>query len=214
MRLTASLKHAPAAAAAVVLCLTVGWGQEDDLAKELPRIPAHEPADALSTRSSSTRAFSLKQAAVEPVVHSPVAVCLRRRRPALRRRDAWISVRRTGPHRRRQPAGRRRTVTEPSRSGTSSSKNSPGRPGSCPTTAVSSSPPCPTSSTPRTPTETARPISAEWCSRVLDSKNVQGLLNGLLWGNDGWIYGAAGTNGGDIVNPSQPGGQAGLGAWA
>ena len=30
--------------------------------------------------------------------------------------------------------------------------------------------------------------------------NVQGLLNGLLWGPDGWIYGVASVNGGTIQN--------------
>ncbi len=29
------------------------------------------------------------------------------------------------------------------------------------------------------------------------TENVQGLLNGLLWGPDGWIYGVASSNGGD-----------------
>ena len=33
--------------------------------------------------------------------------------------------------------------------------------------------------------------------------NVQGLVNGLLWGPDGWIYGVASINGGMIRNPSR-----------
>ncbi|HEU5116513.1 MAG TPA: PVC-type heme-binding CxxCH protein, partial [Isosphaeraceae bacterium] len=35
-------------------------------------------------------------------------------------------------------------------------------------------------------------------------ENVQALVNGLLWGPDGWIYGAAGGNGGEIKNVSKP----------
>jgi putative membrane-bound dehydrogenase-like protein len=35
-------------------------------------------------------------------------------------------------------------------------------------------------------------------------QNVQGLLNGLLWGLDGWIYGVSGGNGGDIKNLAHP----------
>jgi putative membrane-bound dehydrogenase-like protein len=35
-------------------------------------------------------------------------------------------------------------------------------------------------------------------------QNVQGLVNGLLWGLDGWIYGVSGGNGGDIKNPAHP----------
>ena len=36
------------------------------------------------------------------------------------------------------------------------------------------------------------------------TQNVQGLLNGLLWGPDGWIYGVSGGNGGDIQNLTRP----------
>jgi len=36
--------------------------------------------------------------------------------------------------------------------------------------------------------------------RGFGTDNVQGLLNGLLWGPDGWIYGAASSNGGLIQN--------------
>jgi putative membrane-bound dehydrogenase-like protein len=34
--------------------------------------------------------------------------------------------------------------------------------------------------------------------------NVQGLLNGLLWGPDGWIYGVTSSNGGTIYNRLRP----------
>lgn len=34
--------------------------------------------------------------------------------------------------------------------------------------------------------------------------NVQALANNLKWGFDGWIYGAAASNGGDIVQPENP----------
>ncbi|HKI18655.1 MAG TPA: dehydrogenase, partial [Isosphaeraceae bacterium] len=37
------------------------------------------------------------------------------------------------------------------------------------------------------------------------TENVQGLLNGLLWGPDGWIYGVTSSNGGEIRNLSRPG---------
>ncbi len=35
-------------------------------------------------------------------------------------------------------------------------------------------------------------------------QNVQGLVNGLLWGPDGWIYGVASSNGGEIKNLLKP----------
>ncbi len=43
-------------------------------------------------------------------------------------------------------------------------------------------------------------------------ENVQGLLNGLLWGPDGWIYGVTSSNGGDDPQPVAAGVQAGLGS--
>jgi putative membrane-bound dehydrogenase-like protein len=36
------------------------------------------------------------------------------------------------------------------------------------------------------------------------TSNVQGLLNNLAWGPDGWIYGASGGNGGEIRNHARP----------
>ena len=44
------------------------------------------------------------------------------------------------------------------------------------------------------------------------TENVQGLLNGLLWGPDGWIYGVTSSNGGMIHNRSRPAAKAGLGS--
>ena len=44
--------------------------------------------------------------------------------------------------------------------------------------------------------------------------NVQGLVNGLLWGPDGWIYGVTSSNGGTIHNRIAAGRQAGFGARA
>jgi putative membrane-bound dehydrogenase-like protein len=45
----------------------------EDFSDELPRIPPHEPADALAT-FKTLPGFRLEQAAAEPLVHSPVAV--------------------------------------------------------------------------------------------------------------------------------------------
>jgi len=40
--------------------------------------------------------------------------------------------------------------------------------------------------------------------RGFETQNVQGLVNGLLWGPDGWIYGVASSNGGVIANLTRP----------
>ncbi|MBS0265439.1 MAG: c-type cytochrome [Planctomycetes bacterium] len=47
--------------------------EKADFADELPRIPPHEPADALST-FQTLPGFRLEQAAAEPLLHSPVAI--------------------------------------------------------------------------------------------------------------------------------------------
>jgi len=46
---------------------------EEDFSDELPRIPPHEPADALAT-FKTVPGFRMEQAAAEPLVHSPVAL--------------------------------------------------------------------------------------------------------------------------------------------
>jgi putative membrane-bound dehydrogenase-like protein len=46
---------------------------EEDFSDELPRIPPHEPADALAT-FKTLPGFRLEQIASEPLVHSPVAL--------------------------------------------------------------------------------------------------------------------------------------------
>src|SRR5437764_374455 len=71
---TLALGTAPALAAAVLLGLAASRGQEDNLAKELPRIAAHEPAEAPATFRLHA-GFGLKMAASEPLVRSPVAAC-------------------------------------------------------------------------------------------------------------------------------------------
>jgi putative membrane-bound dehydrogenase-like protein len=45
----------------------------DDFGSELPRIPPHEPADALKT-FQTLPGFKMEQVAAEPLVHSPVAL--------------------------------------------------------------------------------------------------------------------------------------------
>ncbi|HEY3967062.1 MAG TPA: PVC-type heme-binding CxxCH protein [Planctomycetaceae bacterium] len=45
----------------------------NDFADELPRIPPHEPADALTT-FKTLPGFRMEQAAAEPLLHSPVAI--------------------------------------------------------------------------------------------------------------------------------------------
>ncbi len=78
------LRTAVAALGCSGLLIVAGWGLSGraaepakpalpDFAAELPRIPPHEPADALKTFQVHP-GFHLEQVAAEPLVHSPVAV--------------------------------------------------------------------------------------------------------------------------------------------
>ncbi len=69
---------------------------KDDFAAELPRIPPVEPADALTT-FQVLPGFRIEQVAAEPLVADPGGDGLRRRRPAVRRRDARLLGGQDGP---------------------------------------------------------------------------------------------------------------------
>ena len=60
----------------------------------------------------------------------------------------------------------------------------------------------PTSSTPRTPTATARPTCAEVLFSGFATENYQARVNGLSYGLDNWVYGANGLIGGTITGLS------------
>jgi hypothetical protein len=72
MRLTRLVP--PLALAALIGSLAPLRGQDDDLAKELPRIKSLAPAAALKSFQVH-RGFRLDPVAVEPLVMDPVSVC-------------------------------------------------------------------------------------------------------------------------------------------
>ena len=61
-----------------------------------------------------------------------------------------------------------------------------------------------TSSTPRTPTATARPTSRKVLFTGFSPGNQQHRVNGLVWGLDNWVYCANGDSGGAVTVRGRP----------
>src|SRR4051794_12514971 len=185
--------------ALMVLCGVVR--ADDDLAKELPRIPALEPAAAL--RSFQLHAgFHLEPAAVEPLVTDPVSVCY----------DAdgrlYVVEMRGYPYPEKRPTGRVTRLDDQNGDGRFDSK-----------TAFVDGLSWPTGIAPyeggvfiavAPDILYAKDTTGDGVADVkkvmftgFGTENVQGLLNGLLWGPDGWVYGVTSSNGGEIRNMSR-----------
>ncbi len=193
---------------AVILSLTVflvvprvrAW--EDDLAKELPRIAAVEPDQALKTFQLH-KGFELEPLAVEPLVTDPVAACY----------DAdgrlYVVEMRGYPYSENVPSGNVRRLEDTDGDGHFDRSTIFVDDLSWPTGIV--------------PYDggvfiTVAPdilyAKDQDGDGVADlrkvmfsgfgTQNVQALLNGLLWGQDGWIYGVSGGNGGEIKNLTKP----------
>ena len=169
-------------------------GAEDDLARELPRIKPLEPDAAL--KSFKVReGFRLEPIAVEPLVMDPVSVCFDA--------DGRIySVEMRGyPYPENSPTGNVRRLEDRDGDGTYETSTIFVDGLSWPTAIV--------------PYDGgvfigvapdllyAKDTDGDGVADVkkvmfagFGTQNVQGLLNGLLWGLDGWIYGVAGGTGG------------------
>jgi putative membrane-bound dehydrogenase-like protein len=175
---------------------------EDDLARELPRIPPLEPEAALKSFKVHER-FRVEPIAVEPLVMDPVSVCFDA--------DGRIySVEMRGyPYPENSPTGNVRRLEDRDGNGTYETSTIFVDGLSWPTAIV--------------PYDGgvfigvapdllyANDTDGDGVADVkkvmftgFGTQNVQGLLNGLLWGLDGWIYGVAGGNGGLIRNLSRP----------
>lgn len=175
---------------------------QDDLAKELPRIPAYEPDKALSTFAIH-KGFSLFPSAVEPLVTDPVSMIY----DAQGR--AYVVEMRGYPFPEERPTGKVRLIVDTD----GDSRFDKG-------TDFLTGLDWPTGVVPyddgvfvAAPPEIiyAKDTNGDGVADIrkvmfsgFGTQNVQGLLNGLLWGTDGWIYGSSGSNGGDIKNHSVP----------
>ena len=171
---------------------------QDDLAGELPRIPAVEPDKALSTFAIRP-GFRLVPSATEPLVADPVSMVY----DGLGR--AYVVEMRGYPFPEEKPTGKVRLLEDTNSDGIFD-KGSDFLTGlDWPTGVV----PYKNGVFVAAPPEIiyARDDNGDGVADTrkvvfsgFGTQNVQALLNGLLWGTDGWIYGSAGGNGGDIKN--------------
>jgi putative membrane-bound dehydrogenase-like protein len=179
-----------------------GHGQDDDLAKELPRIKATEPADAPATIRLHP-GFRLHQTAIEPVVTDPVAACY----------DAdgrlYTVEMRGYPYPEGVAPGGISLLEDTDGDGRYEKRSQFVGDLSWPTGIVPYDGGVFIAAAPDI--LYAKDADGDGVADVnkkvftgFGTQNVQGLLNGLLWGPDGWIYGAAGSNGGEIKNLTKP----------
>ncbi|MFO0954745.1 MAG: PVC-type heme-binding CxxCH protein [Isosphaeraceae bacterium] len=176
---------------------------QDDLAKELPRIKAHGPKEALDTFKIQHE-FKLVPLAVEPLVTDPVAACYDE--------DGRLYVveMRGYPYPENTPTGNVRRLEDTDGDGKFDRSTIFVDGLSWPTGVVASNGGVYITVAPDIlyAKDTDGDGKAD-VNKVMftgfGTQNVQALLNGLLWGPDGWIYGVGGGNGGEIVNKSRPG---------
>lgn len=186
---------------APLVCLA-GDGDDDDLAKELPRLKPTEPAQALSTFQIH-EGFSVAPIAVEPEVTDPVSACF----------DAdgrlYVVEMRGYPYPQDVPSGRVRRLED--RDGDGSYEHAvtflDGL--SWPTSVVPYDGGVFVAVAPdilyaRDDDGDGKADQKKVMFSGFGHENVQALLNGLHWGPDGWIYGVAAGNGGEIKNLSRP----------
>jgi putative membrane-bound dehydrogenase-like protein len=175
---------------------------QDDLARELPRIKPRELPEAMRSFRIHP-GFHLEPVAAEPLVASPVSACY----------DAdgrLYVVEMTGyPYPEQAPGGRVARLEDRDGDGRFDDR-----------TMFLGGLPWPTGVVPHDggvfiaaapDILYAKDTDGDGVADVrktmftgFGTDNVQGLLNGLLWGPDGWIYGVASSNGGEVRNLSRP----------
>lgn len=175
---------------------------QDDLARELPRIKPLEPAAALKSFRIH-EGFHLEPLAVEPLVTDPVSACY----------DAegrlYVVEMRGYPYPEKTPTGMVVRLEDRDHDGHFDTR-----------TVFVSGLSWPTGIVPyddgvfiavAPDILYARDTNGDGVADVrqvmfsgFGTENVQGLVNGLLWSPDGWIYGVTSSNGGAIRNQKRP----------
>ena len=186
----------------LVLTLSQLAPAQDDLARELPRIKPLEPAAALKSFRIH-EGFHLEPVAVEPLVSDPVSACF----------DAdgrlYVVEMRGYPYPEKIPTGDVARLEDRDGDGRFDARTVFVNGLSWPTGVVPYDDGVFIAVAPDI--LYAKDTNGDSVADVkkvmftgFGTENVQGLFNGLLWGPDGWIYGAASTNGGEIKNLSRP----------
>ena len=174
----------------------------DDLARELPRIKPLTPAEALGSFQVHA-GFRLIPVATEPLVTDPVALAY----DADGR--AYVVEMRGYPYPEDQPSGNITLLTDKDGDGVFDGRTVFVDGLSWPTGVVPYDGGVYIAVAPDIlyAKDTDGDGVADIKRKVFTgfgTQNVQGLLNGLLWGTDGWIYGSSGSNGGEIRNLTGP----------
>jgi putative membrane-bound dehydrogenase-like protein len=187
----------------VNLALATHGIAQDDLARELPRIKPLEPATALASFRIH-EGFHLEPVAVEPLVTDPVTACY----DAERR--LYVVEMRGYPYPEKSPTGKVVRLEDRDGDGRFDTRTVFVDGLSWPTGIVPHDDGVFIAVAPDI--VYAKDTDGDGVADVkkvmftgFGTENVQGLLNGLLWGPDGWIYGVASSNGGEIKNRSRPG---------
>lgn len=175
---------------------------DEDLAKELPRLAATEPDQALKT-FEILPGFYLDAIATEPVVLNPVSVCYDE--------DGrlYVAEMRGYPFPENTPTGHIARLEDRDGDGKYETRSVFVEGLSWPTSVVPYDGGVFIAVAPdiRYAKDTNGDGKADINKVVFTGfgmGNVQALLNGLLWGPDGWIYGVSGGNGGDITIVDRP----------
>ncbi len=175
----------------------------EDLARELPRLKPTEPGDTAATFKLH-EGFRLDPVAVEPLVGSPVSACY----------DAdgrlYVVEMRGYPYPENVPSGRVSLLVDDDHDGRFDRSTTFVDGLSWPTSVVPYDGGVFIAVAPeilyaRDNDGDGKADIRKVMFKGFGTQNVQALLNGLLWGLDGWIYGVAGGNGGTIENLSIPG---------
>jgi putative membrane-bound dehydrogenase-like protein len=177
--------------------------QDDGLSRELPRIKPLEPAAALKSFEIHA-GFRLEPVAAEPLVTNPVSACY----------DAdgrlYVAEMRGYPFPEKTPSGNISLLEDRDGDGRFDRRTIFLNGLSWPTSVVPYDGGVFIAAAPDI--LYAKDTSGDGVADVkkvvfsgFGTENVQGLVNGLLWGPDGWIYGVASSNGGTITIPSRPG---------
>lgn len=201
--MTVSILRWVAIAAVSTIVAAAGFAfQDDDLAKELPRIPPTEARDASKTFQVHD-GFRLVQAVTEPAVTSPVAAAF----------DAdgrlYVVEMRGYPYADDVPPGAVRLLEDADDDGVFERSTVFLNDLNWPTSVVPYDGGVFIAAAPEI--VYAKDTNGDGVADVrkvvfrgFGTQNVQALVNGLLWGPDGWIYGAGGPNGGRIENVQRP----------
>ncbi len=202
LRMNSPLAIGLAWLAALALSISTALGADDDLARELPRIPPKDGEAALKSFKIH-EGFHVEPIAVEPLVTDPVSVCY----------DAdgrlYVVEMRGYPYPENSPSGNVTLLED--RDGDGRFDRS---------TIFVDGLSWPTGIVPYDGGVFIAVVPDIIYAKDTDGdgkadvrkviftgfggQNVQALLNGLLWGSDGWIYGVAGGNGGEIKNMVHP----------